>query len=162
MGKRGPAPTPTEILKLRGSARAKYDRKGEPEPEKGAPSFPDGMSDAAADVYNHVCDLTGDMQVLTVADGAQLERYARMYVLWRRAQEVIDQFDTWQKMAGALATKNYRAALSEARQLDTHLKQIESNFGLTPAARARLSCLINGASGEVHRNEQDERFFGAG
>jgi P27 family predicted phage terminase small subunit len=104
------------------------------------------------------------MRVLTVADGPQIERYARMYMLWRRVQQVIEKYNTPELLEQAWDSDRSRPvirnALAEARNLDTHLKQIEGNFGLTPAARARLACLLNGGDGEV-KDSRESKFFGS-
>lgn len=164
MGLRGKPNTPTAILKLRGTKRGIYDRKGEPMPAVGRPEHPDGLPVAAVPVWQQVCNLAGDMGVLTVADGAQLERYARMYVLWRRVQEVIDRYQTAESLALGWAGRDHRTvlrnAMAEARQLDTHLKQIEGNYGLTPSARARIACLMNGGGEGEQKDRRLGKFFG--
>lgn len=163
MGSRGPAKTPTTILKLRDSGLV-AQREGEPEPDLGVPEMPVGLPPVAESVWTHTCDILSGMRVLTVADGAQLERYARMYMLWRRVQDVLDKFvdadaleQAWDNDRRRTVLRN---ALAESRNLDTHLKQIENNFGLTPAARARLACLMNGGEGEK-RDSRESKFFGS-
>lgn len=164
MGTRGPQPTPTAILKLRGSKRERYERKGEPQPAEGRPEHPDGLSRPAAEVWKQVCSLLNDMGVLAVSDGAQLERYACMYVLWRRVRDVIDRYDTPDKLEVAWGDRDsrnaLRTAMAEARQLDTHLKQIEANYGLTPSARARIACLMNGGTEAEQKDQRLGKFFG--
>ncbi|TXH56410.1 MAG: P27 family phage terminase small subunit [Desulfurellales bacterium] len=163
MGTRGPAKTPTAILRLRGSELASH-REGEPEPQHGLPVTPDGLPDEAVSVWERTCEVLSDMRVLTVADGAQLERYARMLVLWRKVQQVLDSFATAEDLAAAWDSDRKRPiirnALAESRNLDTHLKQIEGNYGLTPAARARIACLLNGKEQEV-KDSRESKFFGS-
>jgi P27 family predicted phage terminase small subunit len=154
--------TPTHILKIRGSRKV-ADRKGEPTPEVGRPKQPAGLPKEAAKVWRHVCDILSRMGVLTLADGQQLERYARMFAQWRRAQEVVDSFDTPEAMANAfesdLKRPVIRNAMMAASRLDTALKQIESSFGMTPSARARIGCLMNGKP-DAPADPVEAKYFG--
>lgn len=154
--------TPTHILKLRGSRRI-GNRKGEPTPEVGRPAKPTGLPKEAAKVWKTVCDVLERMGVLTLADGQQLERYARMFAQWRRCQGVIDSFDTPEKLDAGWQDEDRRPvlrnALLTAARLDTALKQIEASFGMTPTARARIGCLMNGGP-EASGDPRENKFFG--
>ncbi|HJZ53977.1 MAG TPA: P27 family phage terminase small subunit, partial [Gemmataceae bacterium] len=90
MGARGPAPTPTKILKARGSWRGELNPR-EPRPEPGAPLCPKGFGKAEREVWRRVCRTLADMGLLTKADWAQLERYCRYLVRWRGCEEFIAQ-----------------------------------------------------------------------
>jgi P27 family predicted phage terminase small subunit len=168
-GPRGPAPTPTPILKLRGSRLAKgREKQGEPSPERGRPERPSNIVSESRKLWTKLTGLLDDMGVLTKIDGGQLERYCLMFVQWRQLQRVI------QRMSGTddaliLSLKRddtrpiLRNAWAESHRLDAALKQIEMQFGLTPAARARLSCLVNGNSDGVNKDDRETFFFsGAG
>lgn len=154
--------TPTNILKLRDSKHAK-GRDKEPEPPKGRPPRPPGNSDDAEQIRQQVCDVLEDMGLLSLADGA-LERYAQMYSVWRRIQGVVDMFDTPGKLVAAWSNEERRAiirnAMSESRQLDGQLRAFEAAYGMTPAARARLACLLNGDVNKHDRDEREVKFFG--
>lgn len=166
MGKRGPAPTPTAILKMRGSPLARdREKQGEPMPERGIPDRPAHVKNSARKLWTNLTKMLDDMGVLTRIDGGQLERYCLMFVQWRQLQRVLHKFNnTDDLLAGALKNDESRPivrnAWSESHRLDNALKQIEVQFGLTPAARARLSCLVNGVP--ASNDPVEERFFGAG
>ncbi len=152
MGRRGPAPTPTKILETRGSWRAKT-RSGEPRPEPGKPVCPKHLTKDQRAVWARLCKVLDDMGVLTVADGSQLERYVVYYCRWRACEKFIDA----NGMSYALKSAdplfyvgklpNGEAVVrfleypqvKESHRLDAALKQIEAQFGLTPAARTRLT-----------------------
>ena len=84
---------PTELLKLKGSWRAK-ERGDEPKPQKGSPEVPHGLSDNAKKVWDEVSPLLGNMNVLTVVDGTALEMLCETYVRWRDAEDKIRKHGT--------------------------------------------------------------------
>lgn len=169
MGERGQPPTPTAILKLRGSRLAKdREKQNEPTPERGIPARPANVQDEARKLWVKITKLLDNMGVLTKIDGGQLERYSIYFVQWRQMQRVIEKFSsTDMVLVGALKSDELRSVIrnawAESHRLDGALKQIEMQFGLTPAARARLSCLVNGNSDAADKDDRETMFFsGAG
>ena len=164
MGARGPAPTPTAILDMRGSWRAKT-RAGEPQPQRGSPTAPRNLSKAQKAVFRQIGRILEDMGLATRADGAQLERYAIYLVRWRACEKFLAAKDdeharsgtlvppgcypVWSDDADHYVSVSKRGvaivgfveypAVRESHRLDLALKQIEASFGLTPSARARLT-----------------------
>lgn len=94
---RGPTPTPTEILRRRGSPLA--DKRGaEPRPpaiaeteiesaEGLAPPIP--LDDLAREVWSQVVPIVHAMGVLTRADLWQLARYALAFGEWRKYAAIV-------------------------------------------------------------------------
>lgn len=169
MGTRGPAPTPTAVLKLRDSRLARErQQRGEPQPERGVPTRPHTVTNESRALWSAVTRMLDHMQVLTVIDGGQLERYCLMFVQWRQIQRVIAKFSsTDDLLVGSLKNDGTRPILrnawAEAHRLDAALRQTEAQFGLTPAARAPLSCLVNAAQDAVQDDDLEQMFFsGAG
>ncbi len=75
MGKRGPRPTPTEILKLRGSTLVTPEREaGEVHGPMGTPDRPDWLDDQAKAAWDEIAPLLQDMGILTRIDGNALMR----------------------------------------------------------------------------------------
>ena len=165
MGSRGTASTPTSILKIRGSRLARErEKQGEPQPDRGIPTRPSSVVKESRAVWTAVTKMIDDMAVLTRVDGGQLERYCLMFVQWRQIQRVLAKFsDTDERLVGSLGNDKTRVimrlAWQESHKLDAGLKQIEMQFGLTPAARARLTCLVNGATESVQGDDMADRFF---
>lgn len=128
MGSRGRVPTPTDILKLRGSWRAKLN-PSEPQPDRGEPDRPK-LGTAQRRVWRDLVEQLASMNVLRRIDGWQLERYCRFFVRWR---------DTEKKLDGDSLDFDEREWL-ESRSLRLHeaLSKIEVQFGLTPASRSRI------------------------
>ncbi len=162
MGKRGPPPTPTAVLKIRGSWRAKT-RKGEPEPKAGRPETPAGFTDAVLKVWKTLVEMLELQGTLAVCDGGQLERYCRYFVRWRQIDAEIQQVATagsWKALGSDKLRPVIRGLWNESHRLDMALKQVEREFHLTPSARARVG-LMN-ALGEVVAGKDDKgkkRFF---
>ena len=67
MGKRGPPPTPTNVLKRRGSWRGNRN-PGEPRPEPGRPRCPSWLGDYAKAAWRHLVPMLDRMAVLTKVD----------------------------------------------------------------------------------------------
>lgn len=165
MGTRGPAATPTSILKIRGSRLARErEKQGEPQPDRGVPTRPHSVVKESRAVWTAVTKMLNDMQVLTVIDGGQLERYCLMFVQWRQIQRVVSRFGSTDDMLiASLRNDETRSILrnlwAEYHRLNQALKQTEMQFGLTPAARARLTCMVAGESEKVQGDELADRFF---
>lgn len=152
MGARGPAPTPTDVLQLRGSWRGNA-RPGEPKPTKGKPKCPKHFTKDQKAIWRRLTTLLETMNILTTVDGHQLERYCVYFCRWRACEEFIARNGISYPIKSDDATyyvvrmPNTSTAvigfaehpqLRESHRLDAALKQIESQFGLTPAARTRI------------------------
>ncbi|MEJ2202936.1 MAG: phage terminase small subunit P27 family [Gemmatimonadota bacterium] len=140
MGDRGPAPTPTRTLELRGSWRA-GTRTGEPRPEAGAPPVPQGLSAEAAGVWEEIVPMLEAAGMLSVVDGRALGRYCEMVTVYddllaflRKSGHAHPVKDRQGNVVGVKPYPQLRLAL----QVSEHLLRLEQRFGMTPAARARL------------------------
>lgn len=144
--KRGPAPTPTNILKLRGSRRA--DRPKEPKPPKGPGRCPSWLSKDAKAVWRQMVVILKAMNVLTVADGNALIRYCEYWVRWRKCEEFVRQYGLsfpQKRVVGKGENQTTEVIgfqpfpeATERHRLEKCLHQLEAEFGLTPAARTRI------------------------
>lgn len=135
MSKRGPPPTPTDILKLRGSHRGN-ERPNEPRPRKAAPVCPRCLPKEAKAVWKHLVPMLQETKILTVADGGALERYCCLFVRWRAMVKWLEENGEVQE-----TDKGYRQQQPEvsiASNLAKELGRLEAEFGLTPAARTRI------------------------
>ena len=140
MGKRGPAATPTETLKLRGSWRADV-RKNEPQPEKGRPKCPKWLRPKAKMYWKRLVPQLDDMGILTLVDGNALARYCQTMAKWREAEEFLashgELYPVKDEGGNVLRFKQY-PQVSTAIKLADQALRLEQQFGLTPAARAGL------------------------
>ncbi len=154
MNKRGPKKTPTAILKLRGTPRAKTRRR-EPKPNLGEPACPRGLSAKAKTIWRNLTPKLLTAEILTVVDGAGLVRFCELYVLWREAlaelrgaKRIIEQ---------ANGVKSANPLFKIVNDLSRELARLEQAYGLTPADRAGLS--VN--KDALNETEDEERFFGS-
>ena len=163
MGARGPAPTPTAILALRGSWRAKV-RTGEPQPTKGKPVCPRHLTPKQKWIWRRLCRMLDQMNILTIVDGSQIERYCVYYCRWRECEEFIARngisypiksdeptYYVVRMPGSTTAVIGFveHPQLRESHRLDVSLKQIEMQFGLTPAARTRLTADSSPTAGSL-------------
>ena len=147
MGLRGPPPTPRRVLELRGSPRAGLHPDA-PSPESKRPRPPDWLEGEARKLYLSLTKLLYAMRVMAVIDQHALARYAANSVLWREARDFVAKHGTTyavrgrppygQELGPVTGFKLY-PQVKLALSLEEHLLRLEREFGLTPAARARLS-----------------------
>lgn len=152
MGKRGPSPTPTAVLKLRGSWRAD-ERDGEPLPDAGLPPCPAALSAEAREVWEQITPQLQAIGVLTVIDGGPLVRYCEMFARWWKATKFLREFgetkpvferdDDGKQLLGDDGKPILKGFISVpqvgiAADLNLAMLRIEQEFGLTPSARAGL------------------------
>ena len=131
MSKPGPAPTPTAVLRMRGSWRAK-SRPAEPQPAAVAPRCPAWLTPDARVVWRAVIGELRSLGVLARCDGNPLARYCLRFVRWRRAELFLAGH-------GSVDSKgNLCPQVAESRSLSESLRRIEEQFGLLPAARNRI------------------------
>jgi P27 family predicted phage terminase small subunit len=157
MGKRGPKPTPTQTLKLRGSWLVN-NRKGEPQPEKSRPNYPDWISDNAKEAWEQLIPQLEQMGVLTHIDGMSLTVLCQTWSVWRKAVEFINKHgEVYPIKDGEGNVKCFmpfpQVALMHTTAIT--LDKYFSAFGLDPASRSRIT--INGKKEENDKGK--DRFF---
>lgn len=139
MGKRGPKPKPTALLKLHGSWRADLN-KHEPQPPSGDPECPDWLEQEAKNNWAELCPLLSAMRVLTKADKNALARYCQYLARWRQCEEWVTRFGGRMpvkkdgEVIGYVESPEVRQSLKYAAALS----KLEADFGLTPSARTRI------------------------
>jgi len=156
----GPPPTPTEILKARGSWRAER-RKDQPQPKRKRPKKDKGLSEGARKIWPKLMRHLEGMGLLGECDGLVLNRYCQLLAqFWDAAQFVAKRGDTYAQenpMTGMVTVREYPQA-GRMLKLNEQLLKIEQRFGLNPSARAALA--------RPKENEQEnrgkDRFFRRG
>ena len=139
MGKRGPAPTPTEILRLHGS-RLVEQRTGEPQPPAGSPPCPEWMNATARLIWDQVIENLASMGVLKKTDGNAIARYCMLFVEWCDCSHFIQEKGYSREIVtekGGVYDQQY-PEVNIRNRLNTDLLRLEQQFGLTPAARASI------------------------
>src|ERR1051326_4721982 len=164
MGQRGPKPTPTPILQLRGSTLVtRRRRQREARGPAGRPDPPDWLLDdpVAKSAWEQLVPMLTCMDVLTRIDGNALARYCRLWSRWRKAEEFIskngDMFPI-KDDNGKVKCLQQWPQVAIAHKLAQQLTKLEAEFGMTPSARARMQLPGGGQEGEGAK----ARFFEAG
>ena len=140
MGQRGPRPTPTPILKLRGS-RELESRRDEPIPDVGRPIRPSWVKGRARKVWEEITPKLARMGVLTKIDRLALARYCDTWAMWHECREFIAKHGSMYPIKGKDGKPKYFGQYPVVAQLHKHaevLRRLEVEFGLTPAARTRI------------------------
>ena len=145
MGVRGPAPTPTPILEMRGSWRAK-ERAGEPRLPAAAPSCPAVLKGEARAEWKRQCRQLERMRVVTEADRAALAAYCEAWGEFAALLKKIADTDYEAAIAKGYVNAKNRAAERVVRYAQ--------QFGFTPAARARVR-----AEGPKKADDQGDDYF---
>lgn len=157
MGKRGRRPTPTNILKLRGSWRGKLNR-GEPQPDKGPPERPTWLADDAAAVWDELIPQLDELGILTRIDGNALARYCTYWVRWQQTETFLRQYGLTYPIKDSFGAVRQFCPWPQVainHKLAADLARLEAEFGLTPSARSRITV----APRELERPGK-ARFFG--
>lgn len=162
MGRRGPRPTPTAILNLRGSWRGKV-REGEPTPEAEIPPAPDWLDDLGRECWDDLARRLGAQRLLTGLDRNALARYCAIWSDWRRNQREAAKAPAVVKIRnrkGEVIGTQPSPLTSIRIKLGEQLVRLEREFGLTPAARVGLK--VQAEAGGRGVKADDAEFFGNG
>lgn len=156
MGKRGPQRTPTPILKLHGSHRAKTREKKEPKPAITAPVGVIKLDARGKRIYATVVKWIASMGLQAATDGNAIARYAADVVRYNDcAKFCAKNGETYtQTVMGVMTVKRYPESVLMS-QLSVALLRLEREFGLTPSARASLQVDPKETNGDI-----ESRYFG--
>ncbi|MCC7291476.1 MAG: phage terminase small subunit P27 family [Phycisphaerales bacterium] len=162
MGRRGPAPTPTNILKLRGSTLVTRQREArEVQAPTGVPDPPAWLDADARAAWDELLPMLDGMGVLSRLDGHALGRYCHLWARWRKAEEFIRERGEMYPIkddAGQVKCFQQWPQVAIAHRLAQHLTRLEQEFGMTPSARARLQLAPQGQE----KPSGKARFFNVG
>jgi len=162
MGRRGPVPTPTATLKLRGSTLVTRRREqAEAQGPAGTPRCPDWLDKDGQIVWRQLVPQLKAMHVLTRIDAHALARYCRLWGRWRKAEAFIDQHGEMYPIkddAGKVKCLQQWPQVAIAGKLAQQLTRLEQEFGMTPSSRTRIQ-VGRPAAAEF---DAKERFFDTG
>jgi len=116
------------------------------------------MTNAASLLWDRVCDHLETLKVLSPGDREPLYRYCKMYDRWLRLEQFIDEHgEVYETHAYNRQATGFqiRPQMRVLIQLSEQMSKIESQFGMTPAARTRLR-----SERQESRSEMDRRMFG--
>lgn len=131
-----PRPTPSAIKALKGEKTPKE----EPKVEAGAPTPPQWLSAAEREHWDMFVGMLTSMRVLTPVDGFALATLCSVWQQWITLQEFVKQNGLTYDVTlqhGETVTRT-RPETREANTLLNQVKSLLQEFGLTPAARAKV------------------------
>jgi P27 family predicted phage terminase small subunit len=140
MGRRGTKPTPTAMLKLRGSWRGDIN-KNEPQLESEIPECPKDVKGVARDCWDELSVILNDMGVLTIADKTALHLLCETFAHWKRAQKMLEKHGDVYPIRdnnGDVKYLQQSPYVAISRNFGKALKDMLCEFGLTPSARSRV------------------------
>jgi len=134
----GPPKKPTKLKVLKGTARPCRMNPGEPDPEPGIPEPPEHLTEYALVEWKRMCEVLYNLGLLSEIDRAVLAGYCQVYGRWRKAEEDLASSNTLiiKTKDGNIIQNPLLGVANTALKL-MHKCAIE--FGLTPAARARVT-----------------------
>lgn len=135
MGRRGPPPTPTKLLKARGSWRAKT-RPNEPAPPPAIPDAPDWLSaEARAEWERQVLQLT-PLGLLAKADRALLAAYCEAWAEFVEAVEFVAEHG--HTSTTELGNVIQHPMVGIKNRAAERLNRFAQQFGFSPSSRTHL------------------------
>ena len=137
MGRRGPAPTPTKVKRLRGETRPSRLNAHEPMPSADVPKMPADMDPDAKAVWRRVIRDMRHTGVIRAADADVLRCYCEAVSRYAAAARVYAQ-------SGPLVRGRHGSELVKnplhqvARDNADEVRQFARELGLSPSARVGL------------------------
>lgn len=162
MGSRGPQPTPTALMLLKGNPSKKQINLHEPRPIQSADPEPPGWLDGAGrTIWEQFKPMMVRLNLLTEADVDAFAKYCETYAQWLEFRDFVKRngigypvyepvYDSAGKVVMDPKTNQPAKVLKEFKEWP-HVKradvryqqmlQYEKMFGLTPATRTAISAM---------------------
>jgi P27 family predicted phage terminase small subunit len=133
----GPPPTPTEILKLRGSTVPGRRRTAEPKFQSKAPSCPSWLGKEAKAEWRRQVKLLLAVKVIAESDRAMLATYCEAWGEFVDLCHTIDEVLRGDRLTGytEVIQKGLIGAKNKAAE---RVLKLADRFGFSPSARTRL------------------------
>ena len=142
MATRGRKPKPTAMKELEGNPGKHPLNTSEPKPNKKAPACPKWLEPEAKKEWRRLAKQMEAIGILTEVDMAAFAGYCQAYARWKEAEEFITQHGSIFKTPSGYVQQVPQVSI--AQQNLKIMQSFCSDFGLTPATRARI---IAGGSG---------------
>ena len=137
MATRGRKPKPTALKVLEGNPGKRPLNTNEPIPPNSSPiKCPSWLLPEAKKEWKRLAPALEAMGVLTMADITAFEGYCQAYARWKEAEEFITQHGSIFKTPSGYVQQVPQVSI--AQQNLKIMQSFCSEFGLTPATRARI------------------------
>ena len=159
MATRGRKPKPTALKILEGNPGKRPLNENEPIPPKGNIKCPTWLLPEAKKEWTRLAPSLEAMGVLTMADLTAFEGYCQAYARWKEAEAFITQHGSiFQTPSGYVQQV---PQVSIAQQNLKIMQSFCSEFGLTPATRARIIA-AGGGSDDTFSDDPMEKLLKGG
>ena len=147
MGRRGPAPSPTNLRLLRGDKPYRINTR-EPRPRDQPPAKPRWLSEHAAAEWDRVMPDLLAMGTAKAVDASGLAAYCEAVALLRTLAELVAR--SGPLIIGRDGAVHKNPAVSQLRDASSAVRIWAREFGFTPSARQPLRVDVehHGLSGE--------------
>lgn len=159
MGKRGPTPTPTNVLKMRGSWRGE-ERQNEPQPVIESVTMPRYLKGRERGIWQYIAPKLLEVRVFSKLDRSALARYCQLEAKFRETMDFLekngDTYPVRDKDDNVVSMRLFPQTLLMLKLCD-QLGKLESHFGLTPASRTRIEVMDKiGRTNEPIKNTESD------
>ncbi len=144
MGKRGPAPKPTNLRLLHGD-RPDRINTDEPKPPDGPLVCPDTVSDEVREVWDYALTNLVAMGIATRADRDALLCFCEAVVTHRKASALLARSPVLIQGHRGVLVRN--PAIAMQRDAAAVIRAFAHEFGFTPSARSEIRSGAAGATG---------------
>ena len=158
-GKRGPKPTPTKILRARGSWRG-LRNPSEPQPTPGIGAPPTWLNREAKAEWRRVAKQLTQMGLAAKCDRAMLTIHCASWGEFHRAYKDLQASGQVAMTSNGNLIQHPLVAITKG-----FMERVEKSaaaFGFTPSARSRITVPISGEKEDDKRGKGKDRFFQAG
>ena len=136
MATRGRKPKPTAMKELEGNPGKHPLNTSEPKPNKKAPACPKWLEPEAKKEWRRLAKQMEAIGILTEVDMAAFAGYCQAYARWREAEDFITQHGSIFKTPSGYVQQVPQVSI--AQQNLKIMQSFATEFGLTPACRARI------------------------
>lgn len=134
--RRGPPPTPTNLVKIRGNPGKRPVNEDEPQPTAKMPNCPPTLQGEARREWFRMGKQLLDLGLMTTIDKAALALYCTAWGDWNEAREQLQRFGTV-----ITSPNNYPIQspyLAIANKAAAQMARMLIEFGMTPSSRSRV------------------------
>lgn len=136
MGKRGPAPLPTNVKLLRGTFRFDRGPQNEPRPEPVVPTCPTWLDREAKREWRRIVGELEAIGLITKIDRAALAAYCQAYAEWWEMEREIKLHGRTQVTENGYVAQ--RPEVGIRNKALERMRQFLREFGMTPSSRTRI------------------------